>query len=126
MDLGRRGEDIALEFLLSKGMTFICRNARVSHKEVDLIFKDKNFIRFVEVKSRSYPFIALPLQNVNRKKQRNIIKAAGKMVSRGYIDADGKKFDLTSLEVAFDVICIIFNGDFYKLNYIQNAFEPNW
>ena len=67
-----------------------------------------------------------PLSNVGTRKQSNLIKATHKLLSKGWIVQDGKKFDLKNKEVTFDVITIVFNGDFYKLNYIQNAFTPNW
>ena len=126
LDLGKRGEDVALEYLLARGMEFVCRNARAGHKEIDLIFLDGNFIRVVEVKCRIYPYMISPLSNVGTCKQRNLIKATQKLLSKGWIVQDGKKFDLKNKEVTFDVITIVFNGDFYKLNYIQNAFTPNW
>lgn len=126
LDLGKRGEDVALEYLVGKGMEFLCRNVRASHKEVDLIFMQGNFIRFVEVKSRSYPNLASPIENMSIKKQRNLIRAAQKMVSKGFLMCNGKKFDLTGKEVVFDVVLVIFNGDYYKLNYLQNAFTPYW
>lgn len=37
MELGRRGEDVACEFLTGKGHTIVQRNFRAGHLEIDII-----------------------------------------------------------------------------------------
>ena len=29
-------------------------------------------------------------------------------------------------EVAFDIVSVVVNGEFYSLEYIENAFLPEW
>ena len=49
---GRRGEDLAAMYLLTKHYNILHRNWRSGHKEIDIIAKDAGTLVFVEVKSR--------------------------------------------------------------------------
>ncbi len=52
---GRIGENIAKEFLLGKGLSFVSANYRKPYGEIDLIFKDSpNKLIFIEVKTVSW------------------------------------------------------------------------
>lgn len=119
-ELGRKGEDVALEYLLQRGMTLLERNWRCGHKELDLIMQEGGFIRFVEVRTREYPSIVEPFESINPVKRRRIISAAqGFMARRGkYLQGDK--------EAVFDVVSILFNGDLFEVKYIREAFGPTW
>ena len=80
-DLGRYGEDVACSFLKRKGYKIIARNHRESHKEIDIIATNKEYIAFVEVKTRSvdkdlYNSYGTPASAVNSGKQANLIAGA--------------------------------------------------
>ena len=49
---GRMGEDRACLYLEEKGMTFVPRNLRCQHGEIDLIMKDGSVFAFIEVQTR--------------------------------------------------------------------------
>ena len=118
-ELGKKGEDAALEYLLKRGMKLLARNWRKGHRELDLVMEDGNFIRVVEVKSRSVPSVADPLENMTAAKRKNVIAAA-----RGFL---GENRGLSGgKEVVFDVVSILFNGESFKIEYIQDAFAPAW
>ena len=51
-DTGSKAENIAAEFLLKIGYIILHRNWRYSHKELDIVARDKNILVIVEVKSR--------------------------------------------------------------------------
>lgn len=62
--LGKRGEDIACEYLVSRGYTIIDRNWRCSAGEIDIVARHENSLVVVEVKTRSslsagHPFEAI-------------------------------------------------------------------
>lgn len=114
VDVGRRGEKIALEYLQGKGMMLRDRNWRIRHLELDLIMETENELHIVEVRSRKFPALVSPAETVLRKKQRNIIRAAAIYVGMKNI----------SKEVVFDIVSIIFLEDGYSLEYIENAFLP--
>lgn len=114
--LGKEGEDIALDFLIGKGMKLLARNWRNGHKELDLIMEEDKFLRIIEVRSRNYPNIVSPRETVGRKKQTLVIKAANAFVLEYHIQK----------EIVFDIISIIFNGPEYSIKYIPGAFTPIW
>ncbi len=52
-EVGRTGEDIAAQFLASKGFKIITRNYRKPWGEIDIIAEKGDIVRFVEVKAVS-------------------------------------------------------------------------
>lgn len=51
-EIGLDWEDFALEYLISKGMRLLQRNARCRHLEVDLLMMQGDTLVFVEVRYR--------------------------------------------------------------------------
>ena len=51
--IGKKGEDIAVEFLTAQGYLILERNWRIGKAEIDIIAKDGNILVFAEVKSRA-------------------------------------------------------------------------
>lgn len=113
-ELGKRGEELALEYLLSEGLILREKNFRVGHKEIDLIMESERYLHIIEVRTRSDDRVMLPYNSVQLKKQRLIISAA-----RYYV----KRYGLCK-DVSFDVISIIWNGGRYNLEYLPRAFYP--
>lgn len=72
------------------------------------------YLHIVEVKSLKAPAQISPFEQVGRKKQLNLIRAA-----RNYIF----KYKVTK-EVRFDIVSITFYKERYELEYIPNAFIP--
>ncbi len=73
-ELGKRGEDLAAQFLTDAGYTVIDRNWRCARGEIDLVARDGNDTVFVEVKTRSstafgHPFEAITAQKLARLKR---------------------------------------------------------
>ena len=118
-DLGKKGEDVALEYLLQRGMKLLERNWRSGHKELDLVMEEEGFIRIVEVRSRNWPAQIDPLESVDMVKRKKIIQAAKGFVAENRSRIKGK-------EVVFDVVSILFNGELFKVEYIREAFAPTW
>lgn len=120
-DTGRLGEGIAIDFLKKNKYKILGTNVHVSHNEIDIIAKDKTYIVFVEVKTRSSDtglasYFGTPASAVVRSKQLRLIEAA-----RGYLSA----CDCQGLQPRFDVIEVyISKADkrLLKINHIINAF----
>lgn len=112
--LGKDGEALAAEYLTGRGYRIVEKNWSAGHKEIDIIAEDKDFIIFVEVKTRMDDFRLHPREAVSVLKQRNIISAA-----QSYI----RKFNIEK-EARFDIITIIVNGDTHELDHIEAAFYP--
>lgn len=52
-EIGRRGENLAAEFLVKQGYEIAARNYRFGHAEIDLIVKRDKWLLFIEVKTRT-------------------------------------------------------------------------
>jgi putative endonuclease len=73
---GRKGEDVAADFLQNMGYELVARNYRHKHAEIDLIVKKENLLVFVEVKTRASAAFGEPESFVNDKKTAKIIEGA--------------------------------------------------
>ena len=111
---GLRAEDLAAEFLVTKGYRILCRNWTAGKLEVDLIAADKTHLAFIEVKSRSSRAFGAPLEAVNSAKRRSIVRAADIYLSRSD----------NSLEPRFDIISIIMETP-PEIEHIEAAFFPH-
>jgi putative endonuclease len=112
IELGKRGEEIASEYLKKQGYRIRETNWRFSRYEVDLIAEDKGILVIVEVKTRASDKIIEPEASVNREKQRHLISAAN-----AYL-----RFKNLRLEARFDIISIIISGESHQLTHIPDAF----
>lgn len=114
MDLGKAGEQLAVDHLEANGFIILDRNWHFSHKEIDIIARDRNDIVVIEVKTRNTPVRELPEQAINRQKRQFLISAANAYV----------KYNRISLEVRFDVINVVYHKGVPEVRHIRNAFFP--
>ena len=106
--LGRRGEELAAAYLVKAGYRLVAANFSVPvgrnragaliNVEVDLIAYEAETLCFVEVKSRASDWFAPPEANVDRRKQRQIARAA-----RAY----RRMFDLAGAPSRYDVVTVV-------------------
>jgi putative endonuclease len=98
-ELGKSGEQIAVNLLIEKGYEIKERNWRFKKAEIDIIAQKDNFLIAVEVKTRSTDDFGDP-QEFLKPKQKNLLIVAMDeyVVSKGL-----------DVEVRFDVIGIIKN-----------------
>ena len=121
VEIGRLGEDIAAKYLKKNGYRILEKNLHVSHNEIDLIVKNKEFLVFVEVKTRStdetlFSDFGTPASAVDYGKRKRLVAAA-----RGYIHSG----DFSKLQPRFDVVEVYINktdSKLLKINHIINAF----
>ena len=114
IETGKKGEDIAVSFLVSKGYEILETNWRSGHKEIDIIALDNDMLVIVEVKTRSTDYFGYPEEAVNKKKQQLLINAANAYVF---------KHDLSN-EIRYDIISIILKDNEVKIDHIEDAFFP--
>lgn len=114
-ELGRRGEELAVEYLNKKGYGILDRNWKYGNFEIDIIVRNKDTIVFVEVKTRSDNSFMQPWEAVTIRKQSNITIAANHYV----------KIHRINLNYRFDVISIIMNSNnTVDIEHIEDAFQP--
>jgi putative endonuclease len=112
--LGQEGEDLAADHLREKGYRILHRNWKSGKNEIDIIAENREFIVFVEVKTRMDDFRIPPRQTVTSEKQRSIIFAADSYIQRYNINK----------ECRFDIIAVISDGESADIEHIENAFYP--
>lgn len=80
IDIGRRGEDIAADFLRQKGYQILRRNYTFRRCEIDIIARKDNWLLFVEVKTRSYSYFGHPEEFVDAGQAARIMHAAEEFI----------------------------------------------
>jgi putative endonuclease len=75
-DLGKTGEELAVQYFITRGYEILHQNWRFSHYEIDLIAKKNNKLHFVEVKTRTSSLYGHPEESVTKKKFKYLQKAA--------------------------------------------------
>ncbi|MEK7110099.1 MAG: YraN family protein [Patescibacteria group bacterium] len=101
-NLGKIGEDLALDFLKSHNFSVLEKNFHSKFGEIDIIAKKKHCLYFVEVKTRSNLNHGAPYEAVNKRKIYHIKKA-----SQYYLLKN--KFESYKLKIA--VFSILIEGD---------------
>jgi putative endonuclease len=113
---GKWGEDVALEYLKSKGYTVVNTGFRSRFGEIDIIAKRKEYLTFIEVKTRRNSNFAHAKEYVSKAKQRKIISTANYWLMKRP----------TKLQPRFDVIEVYAkdgeNTKVPEIIHIENAF----
>lgn len=107
--LGRVGENKACAFLKKQGIKIIERNYKNAFGEIDVIAKDKEYIVFIEVKTRTSDVYGAPSEAVDTRKRGKYLR-----IAQGYLASK----DLNDSPVRFDVIEV--END--AINHIKDAF----
>lgn len=105
-DIGKAGEDTAVQYLLSRGYRILDRNyantVGLRLGEIDVVAQKGDEIVFVEVKAASIEMgkeVRLPEWQVNRSKLRKMEKAAAMYL---------KEKRLADRDYSFDVVAVTF------------------
>jgi putative endonuclease len=111
-ELGKKGEQLAIDFLIKNKYKILEKNYRYLKAEVDIIAQKENILAVVEVKTRSTDYFGDPQDAVNPKKIRRLVSAIDYYV----IDKD------LEVEVRFDIIAIIHKNNKTKIEHLEDAF----
>ena len=114
IELGQRGEQVAVDFLKYHGYNIISINYRTPLGQIDIIAKDKKTICFIEVKTRRTQRFGQPAEAVGVAKQRKISQAALMFL---------KQNRLLNSPSRFDLILISYLNMQRKIKLIRNAFN---
>ena len=74
--IGRKGEQIACDYLLTQGVEIIGRNLQTQYGEIDILGKKEGCYLFTEVKTRQSMAFGFPEHAVNAKKQDHMANSA--------------------------------------------------
>ena len=123
IELGKLGEQYAAAYLEQLGYQLVAanftlpvgRNLRgaVVNAEIDLVAYEQQTLCFIEVKTRASDWFAPPQVNVDRRKQRQLARAA-----RAY----RRLFDLEDSLYRFDVVTVVLS-DPPELELLRHYFS---
>ncbi len=111
-ELGKKGEQLAVDYLLEKGYKILEKNYRYLKAEVDIIAQKENTLAVVEVKTRSSDVFGNPQDFVNPKKIKLLVSAINAYVTSKDLE----------VEVRFDIIAILKEKNEFKIEHLEDAF----
>ena len=111
-ELGKKGEQLAVDCLLKNNYSIVERNYRFDKAEVDIIAKQKGILAIIEVKTRSTTEFGNPQDFVKPKQIQRLVKAVDEYVTVNDLD----------VEIRFDIIAIVREGKSYNIEHLENAF----
>jgi putative endonuclease len=111
-ELGKKGEQLAVDFLLKNNYEIIERNYRFDKAEVDIIARIKDTLAIIEVKTRSSTDFGNPQDFVKPKQIQRLVKAVDEYVNVNDLD----------VEVRFDIIAIVKENNNFNIEHLENAF----
>lgn len=117
LELGRLGEDLALQKIRKLGYRCLVRNYRCSLGEVDLIARDGDTLVFIEIKTRRGRPLEFAKEAISRKKRRQLSK-----VALSYI----RDHDCADVKSRFDVVAISLQGNRREIEVVKNAFDLDY
>ena len=105
--IGKKGEQLAAEFLMKKGFEIVVRNYRHGRAEIDLIVRRDDWLIFVEVKARSSSDFGEPEEFVDVRKMNKLYEAAEEYIYstdwHGHI-----RFDIVSVKLGKEPLVELF------------------
>ena len=112
---GSQGEKAAERFLRRRGYKFLARNYASKRGEIDLIFRDRDCMVFVEVKTRSGETWSRPAAAVDADKRKNICKTA-----LDYL----RKLHFPHCKIQFDIVEVLLDDmeKVVEVRHLPNAF----
>lgn len=111
-DLGKFGEELAVDFLEKNGYEILETNWVFDKAEIDIIAQKNGILAVVEVKTRSSLDFGLPQEFVKPKKIQLLLKAVNEYITQNDLD----------VEVRFDIIAIHKVGENFNIEHIEEAF----
>jgi len=109
---GKKYEEMAADYLQSRGYEILKKNYHCSYGEIDVIARSGEYLVFVEVKYRGSSAYGSPGEAVDRRKQRRISRAALSYYGRNGYEQE--------VPCRFDVIGVDGKGN---ISHIENAFD---
>ncbi|MBF6607875.1 MAG: YraN family protein [Flavobacterium sp.] len=111
-DLGKAGEQHAVEYLQQQGYEILETNWIFDKAEIDIIARLGDILAIVEVKTRSSLDFGLPQDFVKSAKIKLLLKAVDQYVQQNDLD----------VQVRFDIIAVHNEGGKLSIEHLQDAF----
>ncbi|UFH36168.1 YraN family protein [Flavobacterium acetivorans] len=111
-ELGKLGEELAVEFLQKNGYAILETNWTFQKAEIDILATKEGILAVVEVKTRSSLDFGLPQDFVKPKKIQLLVKAVDAYVNQKNLN----------IEVRFDIIAVHKEGKSFVIEHLTDAF----
>ena len=113
-ELGKLGEQKAVDYLINEGYKIVERNWHFHQKEVDIIAYDGEVLVIIEVRTRTSADFMHPRESIMPMKVRFLVLAADHYVRYKKIDN----------RIRFDIITCLpcREGDEWQIEHIEHAF----
>ena len=112
---GELGERAARKHLKRNGLKFLTANFRTPRGEIDLVFRDRDCLVFVEVKTRSSEEWTRPAAAVNAERRRRLTRAG--------LDYLGLLKN-PPVKVQFDIVEVLLEASAVReIRHLPNTFE---
>ncbi|MEN8858075.1 MAG: YraN family protein [Flavobacteriaceae bacterium] len=111
-ELGKKGEQLAVNYLIDNGYKIVAKNWRFQKSEIDIIAQKENTLASIEVKTRSTNEFGNPQDFVNAKKIKLLVMAMNEYVIQNNLDVD----------VRFDIIAITKKTEGLEIEHLEDAF----
>jgi putative endonuclease len=111
-ELGKQGEEQAVDFLQKNGYEILEINWIFQKAEIDIIARKEDTLAIIEVKTRSSIDFGLPQDFVKPKKIQLLVKAVNEYVNQNQLD----------VSVRFDIIAIHKNANNFIIDHLEDAF----
>jgi len=115
LEHGQLGELAAKKHLKKLGFKFLLANYSSLRGEVDLIFRDRDCLVFIEVKTRSSESWTRPAASVNKEKRRRLSRAALDYLR--LLKNPPAKFRFDVVEVLLE------DGEVHEVRHLPNTFN---
>lgn len=103
MDIGRRGEAIACDYLRRSGMLVLDRNWRPQGRnmrgELDIVARDGDDLVIVEVKTRRTLAYGAPIEAVTTRKMKALRALARAWLEQRSVHAPNTRFDVVGIVI---------------------------
>ena len=112
--LGKSGEDLAVDELVAQGYAILARRYRTRGGEIDIVAEEGGTVVFVEVKARASSDFGSAVEAVTPRKQRQMM-----MMARDYL----ARARLGDRPCRFDVVAIDDVDSVPRITVYRNAFD---
>lgn len=114
LQYGQLGESAAKKHLQRHGMKFLTANFRTDRGEIDLVFRDRDCLVFVEVKTRSSEEWERPAAAVDGERRRRLTRAG-----LDYL----RLLHKPRVKVRFDIVEVLLeDGAVREIRHLPNSF----
>jgi len=99
IEIGKFGQQLAVQFLLQRGYEIITENYYCREGEIDIVAKKDEQIVFVEVKTRTNRNFGLPEEALTEIKKEKITKTIFDYLESNEINTDNWRIDYIAVEL---------------------------